>query len=334
MSNHLNDHYRAFDSRNLVSAHSAAGGFPPPVKLSSRSALPHSSLTSNVPLPSCSPMSTSPSSPTGLLESSLGLPRTSRELRQGLTASSGRGQPNLPRILSSEQTSPSISSSSVTPVDSRLLQTRRNHREPGNPIPSFAHETSDSSKSSLASTWSSTSTAASSLYAYRGLEDDSKLPIVLPPLSAVAGLAGGTVSLTDHALRSSHRPPLGSGSVSYVSQLPHTLYASPSGTDIDSLVLPVPHKIAFGQKPEPWPETSTKLANIFDIQDIPGERHSGIVKSGIDAHEPTHMSHDRPPGIRQLSSNSKSPDPLSVLADAAHANHNLQSSRKNARPSR
>ena len=334
LSSQFDDHYRSIDSRRSANVHPAAGTFPSPANLSSRSALPLPSLMSNIPPPTGSPMSTSPSSPSCIRGSSVGLSRTSTEVHQDRTSSFVKGQQTLPRIVPNVHSSPSMSSTSITPVDSRL-QARRNSHGSGNAMPPFVHEASDSSNPSLASTWSSASTAASSLYAHRGSEDDAMPPIVLPPLSTVAGLAGGTASLADHSLRSSQRPSIGSGSISYGSQHSQSVYASSSGTDIDSFVLPLPHKIAFGQIPEPWPEDSAKLANIFDIQDTTGERYPSsnfpsTVEGRSDVPDPTRPSLERLPGIRQLSSGTTRPDPLSVLADAAHANHDLHAPSKSA----
>lgn len=42
----------------------------------------------------------------------------------------------------------------------------------------------------------------------------------------------------------------------------------------ESLQLPLPYNISFGQRPLPRPENEGKLANICDIQDVNRERHS------------------------------------------------------------
>ena len=59
-------------------------------------------------------------------------------------------------------------------------------------------------------------------------------------------------------------------------QPPHSPFSptASTGMQFESLQLPLPYNISFGQRPLPRPENEGKLANICDIQDVNRERHS------------------------------------------------------------
>ena len=342
----MDDGHRRLDSGSPAGPHSTTGSLPSPVSSSLRGLLPHGGLGSTLPLASGSPISTSSSSPSHRRDSSLGPLRPPLELYPDRLSVSGGSQHHLPRLLSNETRALSLSSSSTTPIDPRLAHARRSPLGSTDGIPTLMHQASDSSKSSITSNQSSTSTAASSLYAPRALEDDNKPSVVLPPLSTLAHLPNNTSSPADHALRPNVSPHSSFGRSPHASQqASQPPFASISGMEIDSLELPLPHKIFFGQEPEPWPNKGAKLANIFDLQDIPsvGERYpppsltlqpSGGSETRGDALEADAAPHQNLPSIRRISprsdgsdpSSRPNTDPLSVLADAAHADRDFQPS--------
>lgn len=157
----------------------------------------------------------------------------------------------------------------TSPVD----QQRRSNR-----IPTLLqHNTSDSSsKSSIASTVSSASTAPSSLFSAGTVDEEKRATMSLPPLANItANTPGG--SYLDSAAKRNH-PPLTRRSAASFG--PQRLADSPfnpsqtTGMKFESLQLPLPYNISFGQSPQPRPQQEEKLANIFDLQDVPWERNS------------------------------------------------------------
>ena len=337
--NNVDDRHRRVGSTSSAGPYSSVARHPSPTSIHSRSTLPVGSMASVLPVAAGSPMSTSSSSPSIRRDSSLGPPRPSVELYSDRLAFSIGSQQHLHRILPNDLRATSANNSSTISTDSRLLHARRSPLCSADSIPTLMHQASDSSNPSITSTQSSTSTAASSTCAPRSLEDDSQAHVILPPLPTVSQKSLGTSSLTDCVSQPNLSSPYGSStSRSAGQQASQPPFPTSSGTDIDSLELPLPHKIFFGQKPEPWPKKGAKLANIFDLQDIPGagDRHalrnlslqpSTGSELRIDALEPAYSPEPRLPSLRQTSSRSVGPDasppsnldPLSVLADAAYA---------------
>ena len=141
------------------------------------------------------------------------------------------------------------------------------------------HSTSDSSsKSSATSTWSNTSTACSSVPSL-GISDESKTTsLSLPPPAALTNTSGrrALVSAELGALRQNVGPSESRGALLRKSQQTAQSASNSSsiGMKFESLQLPLPYNISFGQRPSSRPEHEPKLANIFDLQDIPGERRS------------------------------------------------------------
>ncbi|KAL9123687.1 MAG: hypothetical protein Q9217_006907 [Psora testacea] len=345
-SSNIEENHRRVNSTSSIGPYSTVGSLPSPASISSRCPLSHGSLPVMLPIGSGSPMSTSPSSPSVHRDASRGPPRPSVELYPDRLALSGGSHRHLPRILPNET---SISGSSTTPTDSRLAHPRRSPLGSADSIPTLIHQASDSSKSSITSSLSNASTAPSSIHAPRALEEDPKTHVLLPPLPAMTHLPKGTFSPADHVLRPSLSPHTASSASPYTTQqTSQSAFPSSSGTDIDSLELPLPHKIFFGQKPEPWPKKGAKLANIFDLQDIPGARERypprNLTLQSSSASETSNFPklaqspQDRLPGIHQINAESDGSDvptrpksdPLSVLADAAYADRNLHLSSRRA----
>lgn len=115
-----------------------------------------------------------------------------------------------------------------------------------------------SSKSSMNSSLSSASTAPSSLFSSAVVDEGKRTALSLPPLAAVTAAS-----------------PLGDSALYTLQSTQSPFQASSSiGMKFESLQLPLPHNIAFGQRPLPRSEHKEKLANIFDLQDLPRERAS------------------------------------------------------------
>ena len=162
--------------------------------------------------------------------------------------------------------------------------------------------------------------------------------MALPPLVNMAASPAGSSSYFDPTLRRNlpllaSRPPSSFGQ----QQSPSSPFAasSSSGMPFDSLQLPLPYNIQFGRQPSRQPQYEAKLANIFDLQDIPRERRSlrnlaldkedsTATTNGRSLPEPWHPPHQ--PNLLALPSMSRDEtqepplrpdaDPLSVLAYA------------------
>ncbi|KAL6716329.1 hypothetical protein ACLMJK_005895 [Lecanora helva] len=146
-------------------------------------------------------------------------------------------------------------------------------------LPSLPYNTSNaSSRSSVTSSWSTASTADSSVLSIAPLDKPKNTGLSLPTLGTLTGtLHGGSLNYTDPVVTRQNLEPLASRSTtSELAQDPSQSSSSLSskGMKFESLQLPLPHNISFGQRPMPQSEHEGKLANIFDLQDIPGERRS------------------------------------------------------------
>jgi len=159
------------------------------------------------------------------------------------------------------------------PFDPRLAQGRTDSLEfPRRAVrvpASFQRIASDSSsKSSVASTWSSIITANSSMLPPSKRDEPKETGRSLPPLAGPKGPGGSPQTIEKVAGQTTP-------SSIRAQQSPHSPLASSSaGMRFESLQLPLPHSISFGQHPLPWPKHEAKLANVFDLQDIPGYRSS------------------------------------------------------------
>ena len=147
-------------------------------------------------------------------------------------------------------------------------------RRSGGAPPSLLYNTSDtSSKSSVASAWSANSSILIS-----ALDEPKRTGLPLPPLAAMthSSYTGSLAPVDPVATRQTIEPLAGRSALLKGAQ--HSSASSsdslPKGMKFESLQLPLPHNISFGQRPLPRCEREVKLANIFDLQDIPGERKS------------------------------------------------------------
>lgn len=288
-------------------------------------------------------MSTLTSSPPMPLDSSPNFLRSTVESIQDRPFSPGKGLQRLPRILPNDPQSPSTSHSSFTPTDPRSSPTRNHSVRSPNHLPSLIHESSDMSKSSTGSNLSSGSTAASSLYGHRNSEDgvkthETKSHVVLPPLSTVARLPLGVLSLADHAFRPSPSSSLGLGSVSYGSQQT----SQSSFSHQPGMYFPYQCQ----STPSPWMSgvffrPFATFAKSFHSSDAGSQRQNlrNVSTQQIysedpsDASEPTYSSSNQHPDLHQPSSQAHHPpsppvDLLVLLAEAANANRDEQSLRQ------
>ncbi len=282
------------DSMGSGGRYSTTSGPPSPARPSYTPSSQRGGIASIIPMGNASPGPISPSTPSLHSESSTGPFSQISHVRPSIETHSERmtpgfGQHTLPRAMplenrkevSQQQTAPSTASSSK--IDPRLSQggispagsSRRSNRFPSG----LYHDTSDSSsKSSIGSNLSRTSTSASSLqYSPRPFAESTKVPVSLPPLSTVGPTSASGPRYADPAARPGFDNLVcrtnSSNAHSQNSQLPFNP-SSTTGMKFESLQLPLPYNISFGQHPLPRPTNDDKLANVFDLQDIPRERNS------------------------------------------------------------
>ena len=198
---------------------------------------------------------------------------------------------------------------------------------------------SDSSKSSIVSTLSNSSTAGSSLHSPATLEGEKRPALSLPPLATLDPKSSSNgSSYSDLAARSSLQPLASRTASSFAPDQPSQSPFSPSpstGMKFESLQLPLPYNISFGQHPLPRPDSDGQLANKPDYQDVSRERNllrdlsleheQGGAVSTIPRgppeprHPPHHPSLPSLPSILRDDYHDPLPhnaDPLSVLAYA------------------
>lgn len=280
-----------FESRSSVGPNSSVrstSGLPSPSSITSGPPISRTGISSIVPLGTASPVPASPSTPSFRRESS--------------TASSFQGSGHVrPSIESySEQTTPLVLAQQphrILTLDSKDSQTAHNFSQglfnqtrsprrtsPLDPprrstrIPTLLHHnTSDeSSKSSNVSALSNASTAATSLFTPVMVDEEKKAAMSLPPLSMVTRQpASGNYfdSKRSHESYQLANPVASSYAQQQSSHSPFSP-ASSTGMKFESLQLPLPYNISFGQRPLLRPKYEEKLANIYDIQDVNRERHS------------------------------------------------------------
>ena len=350
--------------------YSATSGLPSPASITSGPAVRRGGLSSIIPLGNTSPMSISPSTPsarrgssTGQLfhNSAQGRPFFEEQSeRMAMTSSSGSDQ-NDSRIVplksrearslqglgSGPFVEPRISRGRRSPLESP----RRSARLPTQ----LQYNGSDSSKSSIASTLSGCSTAASSFQMPVTLDEEKRSALSLPPLATLGPNSNSSrigSSYAEPAARPILQPLASRAASSFAPDQPSPSPVNSSlstGMKFESLQLPLPYNISFGQHPLPRPDSGGKLANIFDLQDVSRERNSfgdlsleheqGRATPTIPRgppeprHPPHHPNLPSLPSLLRDDTHDSFPhnaDPLSVLA---YAGRIVGRERDNPRPS-
>lgn len=273
------------ESRRRVDSMSSAGpmqlseGLPSPASATGGALNLRGALAPILSHSMGSPISTSPSSPSLRRDSSTGpMPATVLQPRPFIDANAdfppypGRSQ-QLHRNTPYRDGPPHRSSSLGPSIDPRLREHETHspvdeERLFSRPIPKLLHQTTSSSSNVSLGSGMSTGTADTTA------SSDYDRP-QLPPLSAT-GLHKPGGKMADYALRPS-QPPSTSGSTT--PGVPHHPYQPPpsgspsfSGMKFEFLQLPAPYNVAFsqqGQPPLPRPENEGRLANIFELQDVP-----------------------------------------------------------------
>ena len=273
--------------------YSATSGLPSPASVTSGPAVRRGGLSSIIPLGNTSPLSVSPSTSSVRRESS-----TSQ-----LFHNSAQGRPSAERqnewmgmgMLGSDQ-----NHNRIVPLESREMQTmqglasgpfieprgsrgRKSPRESPRrsthtPAPvQHASDSSKSSKSSIISTLSSSNTAASPLYSPATPDGESRPTLSLPPLATLDPKLGSNgSSYSEPGARSSLQPLASRIASSSASDQPSQSPFNPSsftGMKFESLQLPLPYNISFGQHPSPRPDSDGRLADTLDRQDVSRERN-------------------------------------------------------------
>ena len=341
---------RRFDSMSSVGPYSSASGLPSPASVTSVTPALRGGVSSIIPLGTASPMPTSPSTPSarrlsstwsslhGTLQDRPSIDTYSeREGPPGMGQQNHRFFPNDNTEKQTAQGSASGPFNDPRPRRGRTSPLDQPYRS--NRIPNLLeHSKSDSSsKSSIGSTVSSTSTAPSSIFSAVTLDEEKRSAMSLPPLSNITTNSVGGASSFDSAAQRNFPPLTSRSASSFAPQRgPDSPFnPSPSGMKFESLQLPLPYNIAFGQHPQPRPEQEGKLANIFDLQDVPRERNSlrnlsldreksATLTSSRSLPSPWHLpQHPNLPILPSMSpDDSQDPplrpdaDPLSVLAYA------------------
>lgn len=325
--NTLEFRQRRADSSSSIGPYSSTSRYPSPSSAMSGPPALRTTIASFIPLGTVSPTSTSPLIPTTRGEASAGPQgRQSTETCSQRTPP-GSGQHLPPISQFDNRVAPQLSTHTPhsIPLDPRLAfgQTRpQDHHQHSTRISPFSQQQSVSgisSKSSVNSSWSTSSTTPSSLYSSGALDEGKRTALSLPSPAAVTA------------------PSPSSDPASYTQQSSQSPFqaSTSTGMKFESLQLPLPHNIAFGQRPLPRSEHEEKLANIFDLQDIPRERNSlkhmtlqqqhsasatptnspGTPQSRRPSHMPTIPTLDHSPrGNSEEQIHHPNADPLSVLA--------------------
>ncbi|KAF6235904.1 hypothetical protein HO173_006100 [Letharia columbiana] len=281
--------HRRVGSVSSGGLYSATSGLPSPTSVTSGAAVRRGGLSSLTPLGNTSPLSASPSTPSARRESSTsqlfhnsaqGRPSAERQDERMAMTSSGPDQ-SYTRIVALESrearklqghgSGPFIEPRRSGGRRSPLESPRRSARVPTQPqdVPS------DSSKSSIGSTLLSTGTAASSLYSPASFDGERKSALSLPPLGSNPSSKGS--SYAEPAARPTLQPLASRTASSFAPDQPAQSpfnSSSSTGMKFESLQLPLPYNISFGQHPLPRPDSGGKLANLFDLQDTSRKRNS------------------------------------------------------------
>ncbi len=333
--------------------YSAASGLPSPASVTSGPAIRLGHLSSIVPLGNTSPLSASPSKTSARTESSTShvfhnpaqsRPSAERQTERMAITSSGSDQA-YPRIVPLEsreaRTLQGLASGPL--IEPGISRGRRSpfespRRSAGNPT-QLQYNVSASSKSSIISNLSNSSTAASSLYSPAMFDGEKRPALSLPPLATLDPKSSSNRSSYSEPAARSSRQPLASRTASSFapdqsSQSPFNPSSS-TGMKFESLQLPLPYNISFGQHPLPRPDSDGKLANTLDLQDVSRERNllrdlsleheqggaTPTISQGPPEprHPPHHPNLPSLPSILRDDSHDPFPhnaDPLSVLAYA------------------
>ena len=271
--------------------YSATSGLPSPTSITSGPAIRRGGLSSIIPLGNTSPLSVSPSTPSVRRESSTsqlfhnpaqGRPSTERQNERMAMASSGSDQNHNRAVpLESRETQSMQGLASGSFIEPRISRGRRSPR--GSPrrsarIPApIQHVASDSSKSSKNSTLSSSNTTASPLYSPATSDGGSKSALSLPPLATLDPKSNSNgSSYSEPAARSSLQPLASRVASSFASDQPSQSpfnSSSSTGMKFESLQLPLPYNISFGQHPLPRPDSDGRLADTRDLQDVSREKN-------------------------------------------------------------
>ena len=285
--------YRNVSSVSSEGLYSVTSGLPSSGSVTSGSATRHGGLSSTVPYGSTSPSSALPSMPSARREISTNQffhvsaqerPSVERQSER-MVMTSSRSDQNQLRMMPLETTEvrtlqgfasgpfaeSSISRGRTSPLES-----------PGYPacdLTQLQCNVSGSSKSSIVSNQTSSSTATSSLHSPTALDGEKRPPpLSLPPLPSLESKASSNGSLySEQMTRSNLKPPAGRTALSFAPDQPSRSpfdSSSSTGMKFESLQLPLPYNISFGQHPLPRPDSNGKLADSPDLQDISRERSS------------------------------------------------------------
>lgn len=344
LSGSTDPRHRRVGSVSSEGLYSATSGLPSPASVTSGPGVRRGGLSSIVPLGNTSPLSASPSTPSIRRESSTsqlfhnsaqGRPSAERQTERLAITTSGSDQ-NYTRIVPLEsREARTLRGAFIEPGRNPLENPRQSARMPTQ----IQYVASDSSKSSIISTLSSSSTAASSLYSPATLDGEKRPALSLPPLATLNPKSSSNASsYSEPAPRPSLQSLASRTASAFASDQPSQSPFNPSsstGMKFESLQLPLPYNISFGQHPVPRPDSDGRLADTLDLQEASRERNLLRDLSLVHEHrgatptiprgrpEPRHPPHhpnlpSLPSLLRDDSYDSipHNADPLSVLAYA------------------
>ena len=333
--------------------YSATSGLPSPASVTSGPTVRRGGLSSNIPLGNTSPVSVSPSTSSVRRESSTNQlfpnsgqvwPSAERQPERMAISSSGSDH-NYHRIIPFESKEVRTTQGLVSGpfIEPRISRGRRSPLEgPGRStrvpasIPSVAP---NSSVSSLLPTLSSSNTSLSPSYSPATSDGEKRPALSLPPLATFDPKPNSNgSSYSEPVARSSLQPLASRIPPSFTSDQSLNSPPNPSsltGMKFESLQLPLPYNISFGQHPLPRPNSDVRLADTLDLQDASPERNllrdlslnheqtGATPKISRDPPQPRHPPHQ--PNLPSLPSSLRdeshdpiphNADPLSVLAYA------------------
>ena len=333
--------------------YSATSGLPSPASVTSGPIVRRGGLSSSIPLGNTSPVSVSPSMASVRRESS-----TNQSFpKSGQVWPSAERQPERMAISSSGS---DHNYHRIIPFDSREVRTTqglasgpfiepRNSRDRRSPFEGLGRSTRvpastpsvapNSSVSSLIPTVPSSNTSLSPSYSPITSDGEKRPALFLPPLATFDPKPNSNgSSYSEPATRSSLQPLASRTPPSFTSDQSLQSPSHPSsiiGMKFESLQLPLPYNISFGQHPLPRPNSDVRLADTLDLQDASPERNLlrdltlGHEQTGAtstisrDPPQPRHPPHQPnlpslPSFLRGESHDSipHNADPLSVLAYA------------------
>ena len=315
--------------------YSTTSGLPSPASVTSGPAIRRGGLSSILPLGNTSPLSASPSTPSARRESSTSQsfhnsfqsrrPAERQSERKAMT-SSGSDQ-NYPRIVPLKsreaRTSQGLASGPfiepTTPRGRRspLESPRRSARN----LTQLQYNPSDSSKSSIASTLSSSNSAASSLYSLATFDGGKRHALSLPPLATLGpDSSSNGSSYAEPAARPALQPLASRTASSFALDQPSQSpvnSSSSTGMKFESLQLPLPYNISFGQHPLPRSDSDGILANVSELQDISREGNS-LRDLSLEQRNATPTIPRGPPEPRHPPHHPNLPSLPSLLRDDTH----------------